>query len=140
MTDLCVYCGVLADSIDHVVPRHLLGRAEAAGLDLSRLMRMKDWTVSACCECNSILGGRIFRSMAERRKAAQDGLRKKYRSALSTPDWSEDELDTLGYRMRQKVVSAIALRDNVRQRIAWRGGNHSIDISEVFALFRQVAA
>jgi 5-methylcytosine-specific restriction endonuclease McrA len=49
---VCVYCGNLADSEDHVVPRHLLVRAEELGLDLSRVMRMRSWVHPACRECN----------------------------------------------------------------------------------------
>ena len=48
LEQVCTYCGILADSEDHVVPRHLLERAGELELDLSRVMRMRAWIVPAC--------------------------------------------------------------------------------------------
>lgn len=139
LESVCVYCGVLADSEDHVVPRHLLSRAGELGLDLSRVMRMRTWTHPACRECNSMLSGRLFATIAERRRAAHAGIRRKYASYLRVPDWTDDELDEMGPKAQREIVAAMAIRDWVRQRLRWSGAREVDDVTEVFRLSQEVA-
>lgn len=134
----CTYCGLPADSVDHVVPRHLLERADAAGLDLFRVFRMQRWTVPACRECNSIIGARIFKTLAERRAAAHKGIRKKYAALLRIPDWSEDDLAEMGPRAREDIRHAIRARDGVRERLRWQGDKDP-DVRAVYDLAIKVA-
>lgn len=135
---VCVYCGVASDSIDHVVPQHLLARAGELELDLSGIMRMAQWTVPSCRECNAILGGRLYATLAERRKAAHDGLRRKYATYLRTPDWDEDELAEMGESMRQFIRAGMGIRNWVRARLRWTGGS-TADVAPVFELSRALA-
>jgi hypothetical protein len=129
--DVCTYCGVLCDSVDHVVPRHLLNRAAVAGIDLQALFRLRSWVVPSCRECNSMISGKFFRTIAERREYAHSALRKKYRSELRTPDWSDRELGELSDRLRMDVIVSIAKRDIVRRRLAWRG-TKGVEVSLTF--------
>lgn len=135
---VCYYCGVLADSIDHTVPQHLLVRAGAAGLDLRGVMRMRRWTVDACRECNTLIGGAIFRTMRERSDFLKSRLRSKYRKVLRMPNWTPAELDTLGPVIRKDVESALAKRDSVKLRIAWKPSHYAEDPSEVMFLFKDL--
>lgn len=136
---VCVYCGILADTVDHVVPRHLLSRAGELELDLSKVMRMRVWTRPACHECNSMLSGRLFPTLAERRRAAHAGIRRKYRAYLRVPDWSEKELDEMGPKAQAEIVAAMAVRDWVRARLRWNGAREVEDIAEVFHLSQDIA-
>lgn len=129
---VCVYCGVFADSEDHVVPRHLLERAGELSVDLSKVMRMQRWVVPACRECNTMIGGRLYPTLAERRAAAHAGIRRKYASYLRVPDWSDEELDEMGPTAQREIVAAMAVRDWVRKRLAWRGARKVEDISATF--------
>ncbi len=119
--DRCVYCGVPADSVDHLVPQHLLRRAGDLNLDLSEVMRFSDWTRPCCRECNSMLGGRLHATLAERRADAHRGIRKKYSAYLRIPNWDEDELAELGPMAAIDVRNALKMRDWVRYRLAYRG-------------------
>jgi len=136
---VCTYCGILADSEDHVVPRHLLARAGELSLDLSKVMRMRSWVVPSCRECNSMLSGRLFPTLAERRAAAQKGIRRKYASYLRIPDWSDAELATMGPTAQREIVAGIAVRDWVRSRLRWNGAKVVEDIGAVYGLAVDVA-
>lgn len=135
---VCVYCGILADSEDHVVPRHLLSRAGELGLDLSKVMRMKQWVHPACRECNSSLGGKLFATLRERREEAHRLIRRRYASYLRTPDWSEEELSEMGPKAQAEIVAALAVRDWVRARLRWAGATVVEDVAVVYDLAREV--
>jgi hypothetical protein len=136
---VCVYCGILADTEDHVVPRHLLMRAGELGLDLSRVMRMKQWVHPACHECNSMLSGRLFATIKERRAAAHAGIRRKYASYLRIPDWTDAELATMGPKAQAEIIAGIAVRDWVRGRLRWAGAREVDDIGAIYELSQGVA-
>ena len=135
---VCTYCGLVSDSIDHVVPQHLLKRAEAMGLDLSGVYRMQRWEVPSCRECNSAIGGKLHSSIAERRACAQAHIRKKYSAYLKIPRWTDDELDELGPNIRTEVTMGLKIQAAVRLRIAWRGCKKPLNVQDVFDLFREV--
>lgn len=136
---LCVYCGVVCDSWDHVVPQHLLKRAAELKLDLSGLYRMKRWIVPACRECNSAIGGKLTTTLQGRREIAKKHIRKKYAAFLRIPDWSEEELAEMGPSAREDIKAGIRMRDHIRKRLAWTNPKHNeFDISSVMHLFKEV--
>lgn len=138
--EICAYCGIIADSIDHLVPRHLLSRAEESMLDLSKIYRLQKWTLPACRECNSAIGGRIFPSIKERRKCAQDYIRKKYKRILEMPEWTEEELMEMGPIAQRDILMELEKKRVLKERLAFRGSvNYAIEISFVYELFRNIA-
>lgn len=138
---ICTYCGVPADSEDHVVPRHLLARAGELEMDLSQVMRMQTWVVPACRECNSIIGGQLFATIKERRECAHKGIRKKYASYLRVPNWSEEDLEEMGPDAQREIIAAIKVRDWVKTRLRWKGAKKAeiVDLRGVFALSQSMA-
>ena len=130
---VCTYCGQIADSVDHVVPKHLLERAGELELDLSKIMRMRSWQVPACRECNSMLGGKLFATLRERRESAHKSIRRKYASYLRVPSWSEEELSEMGPRASDEIRAALVVRDWIRGRLAWNGAT-VVDIGAVYGL------
>lgn len=133
----CTYCGVVAQSVDHTVPRWLLRRAEGADINLSRLFLLQRWTVPSCIECNSSLGNRIFRTLGERRKFAHAHIRRKYASYLRIPNWTNEELAAVAPSMAQSISDALRVRDWVRKRLAWSGVGHDVDLSSVYDVARR---
>jgi hypothetical protein len=131
---VCTYCGILADTEDHVVPRHLLERAGELELDLSKVMRIRRWVVPACRECNSSLSGRLFPTLKERRAAAHQCIRRKYAAYLRIPDWEDDEVEEMGPIAQREIVAGIAIRDWVRTRLRWTGAREVEDIRAVYGL------
>lgn len=108
----CAYCGAYADTVDHVVPVSV-----AAYAYISRSKRIK---VSCCRECNSIGGNMYFRSIGAKRRYIQEQLKRRYSKYLNLPNWTEQQLEQLGWTMRQSIEQAIRLRELIKERINWR--------------------
>ena len=114
-TDLCFYCGLLATTIDHVIPRSLITRLDPAEAHDARYR----WVVPACSECNSLLSDRIFDRLATRRVAAHEAIRRRYAKLLASPDWAPTELEDLGPTLRSHVERCQRLRELIRARLRW---------------------
>lgn len=110
----CIYCGVPADSIDHIPPRHMRDQLLGVGL-----VAMHEREVSSCRECNSALGARPLITITERRDYIKEYLRRRYKSVLRIKDWREDDLALFGDDLRKMILRGIALKQLTRERIAW---------------------
>ena len=110
----CVYCGMPADSVDHVPPRYI--RAQLAQVELKPVTVVE---VPACRECNCALGARPLLTVGHRRAWIKDWLKRRYRTYLNIPNWTEEELAEFGEGLRGKVRRGMAIRDTVRERIQW---------------------
>ncbi len=120
---VCYYCGMIATSFDHFIPRVLI--KEGLFTEHQRL-------IPACQQCNSILGARVFPTLALRREAAKAGIRKKYARILNIPEWTEEEIEELGYTLKTRVRAGWKLKQLIRYRLAYRGvlnveANFSLD-------------
>lgn len=111
----CVYCGVRATTKDHFVPISVLALVADAIDEVSGKV-----LVPACGECNSIAGKNVFPTIAAKRRFIQDGLRRKYRSTLAIPAWSDSQLAELGYGLADFVRSGIARKQWLMERLQWR--------------------
>jgi hypothetical protein len=107
----CTYCGVPATGRDHVIPQNLRGR-------------MENWyekTVPSCGECNSLMSTYDpGHTIATRRAYVKAQLRRRYATALQTPEWSEAQLRALGFHLRRCVETRLRLKAITRKRLAWR--------------------
>lgn len=113
----CYYCGVPADSIDHVTPRNILQRMDVLYEELKAPAAL---TVPSCRECNcAILQGHFYETMAERKEAAKDGIKKRYRSLLDAPRWTDAEIAELGDGLGQYVSATMEWKDWLASRLAW---------------------
>lgn len=133
---VCYYCGNFADSTDHVVPRHLLKRAGAMGMELGAVMRIRLWEVPACRECNTLIGGAIFKTLPDRCKYVKAKLRARYRRILAMPRWTPEELGELGPELRRYVQTSQRAREAIQARVSWRPAKSAVNLSAVFELFR----
>jgi 5-methylcytosine-specific restriction endonuclease McrA len=112
----CTYCGLPAESVDHVIPRNHRRAALAVGARWNA--RVAD-TVPACCECNQLASALVFRGVVEKRSYIHQRLRARYSWALKTANWSEEELDELGPTLRSSVDAAIAAKRLIHRRLRW---------------------
>ena len=114
--DVCYYCGQPADSIDHVTPRAI---KEMCHGEHPNPVTATTETVIACRECNSALGSRFFETLADRKAAAKDHIRRKYAKYLRMPAWTDQELETLGPSLRGYVRRSLAIQKLTRMRLSW---------------------
>lgn len=115
----CVYCGLPADSVDHVIPRAYVSQIRDTIAPLDKTLKAFGETVPACIQCNSILGASALFTMTERRSLVKERLRKKYKRLLAAPDWTHQELNDLDGTLRTHVIALQAAKDVVRARIRW---------------------
>jgi hypothetical protein len=117
----CYHCGLPADSVDHVWPRTVLGRLDVAP-ELERVIqRAPQRTVPACRECNCLLGPGWYGngSLAARKRALKDKLRRRYAALLRTADWTEGELVQFGPNLREYIETSVRGREILEARLAW---------------------
>ena len=108
----CIYCGMPADFIDHIPPRHM--RRQFIELNLSFWQERE---VPACRECNSVLGCRPLLTIGERRTYVKDKLRKRYAKYLRIPNWTQEELGEFGNDLRRMIQRNMLVRDGIRERL-----------------------
>ena len=114
----CIYCGLVADSLDHVIPRAWVSIARRKGRgDLG-------YRVPACMECNSLLGSKALHTVEERKEFIFKRLQSRYRHTLRVPHWWDTELDELGPRLRQMVEAYQKARRITEYRIKFASELH----------------
>jgi hypothetical protein len=116
---ICVYCGVPATSADHFVPLSVIDALSDVIADRKGLV-----LVPCCGQCNSIAGARMFNTIGAKRRYIQDRLRYKYRRHLECPRWSTEEVEELGWSLKTAILSAMAIRQWIEERLAWRNSQN----------------
>jgi hypothetical protein len=111
---VCEYCGLACLEIDHVPPKCV----RPIIFDLRIRDKIEFVEVRCCRECNSLLGHKPLWTVASRKAYIKKQLRKRYKKYLALPNWDENELRMLGYRLRKHVEQGLAIRDLTRKRIA----------------------
>lgn len=106
---LCVYCGLVSQSRDHLIPTAWTGIGERAHI----------LTVPSCLQCNGAISDAPVWAIDQRRAIAQAYLRKKYRKVLARPDYSKDEVYEFEGRLRQAVLAGMAEKQTVLDRLSW---------------------
>lgn len=106
---VCIYCGLLASTEDHLLPRTWTGET----------VRRHVLTVPACLECNSCIGDRYLPSITRRRAEAQLHIAKKCRKVLAMPEWTPEALAELGKTLRSLVERGLHEQKLARARLAW---------------------
>ena len=123
----CYYCGLPATAIDHVVPQKLLrmlATLEDEPVSNVLINENRVLTVHCCRECNSLLSSRYDETLLARKRRLRKILTKRYRRVLSTPNWSDEELEAMGDSVASYIRQQMALKVLVIQRLHWRGTTH----------------
>ena len=111
--EACAYCGVRADTKDHVP-------AVSVRPFLAETLpgRYPELEVPCCRECNSALGARGL-TIAARRELARVAIEKRYRDVLKAPAWTSEELAEMGPGMTSVIKHDTELKAWVRARLSW---------------------
>lgn len=107
----CFYCGEPADALDHCPPLSRVSDYRSLGLAHERY-----WIVPCCGECNNLLGKTLQPSLGRRHDVCKRLLYAKLHRKLDVPEWTEEELEDFGPRLRHEVEAAqrVALRADAR--------------------------
>lgn len=106
---VCIYCGMSADTKDHLLPRTWTGEA----------VRKHVLTVPACKQCNSAIGDRYLPSITARRKEAQTYIARQSANLLGMPEWTPEDLAEIGKTLRSTIERGIFDRQLARARLSW---------------------
>lgn len=112
--DTCVYCGLRADTKDHVPPQCV-----RPFLERVRETRFKFLLVPACRECNCALGAKTLWTVRERKDYIKRWLEERYARVLAIPGWTDEEIKAVGPNLQTEVMAGLALRDLTRRRLRW---------------------
>jgi hypothetical protein len=102
----CTYCGLTADSRDHVVP-YSWNRVNTRKNGRQPLKG----TVPCCRACNSKLGNKLYHTIEERKAYIAETL-----ATPSEVSWDEDELEKLGPSLRSMVEHSLIQQERLRYR------------------------
>jgi len=112
---VCIYCGVRANTKDHFVPISVVNILKEVIDDIQGL-----FLVPCCSECNSLAGAAIFNTVAKKRRFIQVKIRIKYKHLLALPRWEQQEIDELGPGLKTSLLSALARKQWIEERLTWR--------------------
>lgn len=105
----CVYCGELADTKDHLLPRNYTGDAE----------RIRVPVVPSCRECNSTLNDIYMPDVIERREYVQSKYKIKYKSLLKVIWYSDSDLLEFGPQLRSVIMQLMEQHITLMSRLSW---------------------
>ena len=117
----CYYCGDLATTIDHCPA---ISVAYEYGRDYFDEKRVPLITVSACRECNFILGARTLNTLSKRTKFVYDTLVRRYERYLNMVDWPEDELEELNGWLKTYVMTQSNFQGFMERRFQYMEDLH----------------
>jgi hypothetical protein len=112
----CEYCGMPADTVDHIPPRSVRQFICDSGLQ----GRFPFKIVSSCRECNTLLIDRDLWTLRERIEFIKKELRRRYRKHLSVADWTDNEISELGFNLQKAVQHGMVMSELIKYRIGWR--------------------
>lgn len=109
----CVHCGEPASATDCALPalaERTLFRAIGA---------MKIQGVPACPECAELAKLSSARTLGGQRRFIAARLSERYDRLLRIPRWHAEEIEELGYNLRQAVAAGLDRRQWLERRLAW---------------------
>lgn len=107
---ICIYCGALAETKDHVPP---LSAVSSLGADYFEELLV----VPACNECNSTLGDKWLCEIEDRREFLLNNYKEKYKKILKSPSWSDEELASVGESLRSAIKGQEYFRRHLAERL-----------------------
>lgn len=117
---VCVYCGMLANTRDHLLPRTWTGNAQRSNV----------LVVPACRECNSAISDQFAPSITGRRETAHAHIRRKHKKLLASERWTKRELRELGTSLRTYIQRSEHDRLVQEARLAWPE-DHDYDLRAI---------
>ena len=125
---VCAYCGEYASHKEHLVPYSWIRLLSSS---VGEEVTIWTWVLPSCAECNMLAGDLLFGSAYEKRRYIQGRL--KARHEFNSEPWKDEEIESLGFTLRQYVRAKQAASETVRQRATYSGplpstvGSHALN-------------
>jgi len=103
----CVYCGDIANELDHVIPKSYANTQSYS----------KDKVIPCCKECNVNLGNVAYHTISGRASYLIPIYRKKYNKILKFPEWDEYDLEDMSKNMKKSIIFMQNKRELIKLRI-----------------------
>ena len=113
----CVYCGQMANTVDHVLPVTFAYSLNLNSPGVRKELGQGLNKVPCCSECNTLASNAAFVSILEKRRYVQKKLRGKYKRLLVFKPWDEDELVEVSSNLRDTIVQSMHKRMLVESRV-----------------------
>ena len=107
----CIYCGDHATDRDHITPHSYVSN--------SKNRSFKEYWEWSCSECNTVLANILLTTVEERGHYLHNKISKRYAKLLSSPPWTDEEIDDLGPGLRASILSARIERYKVEDRLRY---------------------
>ncbi len=121
---ICIYCGMSANTQDHVIPLSILA-------NLTDIIEIQSYKVPACNECNTLAGAKYFNSFNEKKEFIRHQLEFKYQKILKIPHWTDDELQEMGSEAQRDIKAYLIKKEIILERIDYTSPDE-LDINEIF--------
>lgn len=106
---VCIYCGLEANHMDHLIPEPWSGPAARANV----------LTVPACRDCNCSLNDTLTFSITQRRQLAHERILKRHGKWLKCKYFTSAELRQFGHNLRTTIDEGMQMRKVTEARLAW---------------------
>tara|TARA_R100001530_G_scaffold85252_1_gene59427 strand:+ start:3874 stop:4362 length:489 start_codon:yes stop_codon:yes gene_type:complete len=123
MQFVCHYCGISADTVDHVPPISYFEEAKYMYPDIFFVK------VPCCRECNSLAGSTFHINLFERNEFLFDKYKKRYKKILSMPEWTSKELKEkqIGKNLKLKFKNDTNFKQEIKKRLNFLSNNFNKD-------------
>ena len=110
---ICTYCGMPADTQDHVVPISIMAKLADLSIDIELAK------IPCCRECNTLAGDIFFNSFSEKKDFIRGRLRERYQKIFNMPAWNEDELNEMGPIAKIEIKAFINKKKILLERLEY---------------------
>lgn len=114
----CAYCGEPSDTIDHTVPRWFVNSNWRV---IARCTLVK---VSACRECNTLLGNKLDLTWGQRKARLAKAVARRGKKLLMVADWNEEEIAEMGRFLQRHLHVAASDARALRRRLEYLANFH----------------
>ena len=111
----CAYCGVFADTVDHVIPVSFLYSTERKN-NLPHHKRIGN-IVIACNECNILASNKVFPTFEAKKFYILGKVEERYKHLIKSPDWSDKEIEELTGELKKTIKNNILAKDFIKMRV-----------------------
>lgn len=114
LSNRCAYCGIYADTRDHVIPVSFMYNNRPDNYKHQYLINN---IVTACRECNSLASNKVFDNFIEKKKYLTGKIEERYKNLINYPKWEKEELEELEGYLKRSVENSIQAQEFIKMRI-----------------------